>query len=264
MSAYQHLKIARDMPIKRSVTVILNRPEVHNAFDAVLIHELIDCFRELGKDPLPRVVVLTGSGRSFCAGADLNWMRETVDYSKEENLADAEQLAQMFATLNTCPKPVVARINGAAIGGGSGLVAASDIAVAVEYAKFGFGEVKVGIIPSVISPYVLPKIGVSQARELFLTGARIDAQRAKEIGLIHHVVASEELDQKVQEIVGQLLSSGPQAIAECKRLLRIMESLDPRGARSFTTQKIAEVRATPEARDGLTAFLEKHEPPWMK
>lgn len=264
LTVYQHLKITHDVPLERSVTVTLNRPEVHNAFDTVLIQELIHSIKELGKDPLTRVVLLTGSGKSFCAGADLNWMRETVDYSKEENLADAEQLAQMFATLNVCPKPVVARINGAAIGGGSGLVAACDIAIAVEHAKFGFGEVKVGIIPSVISPYVLPKIGVSQARELFLTGARIDAQRAKEIGLIHHVVAPEELDQKVQEIVEQLLSSGPQAMAECKRLLHIMESLDPRGVRSFTTQKIAEVRATTEARDGFSAFLEKRKPSWMK
>lgn len=264
MYAYKHLKIAYDMPLKRTITVTLSRPEVHNAFDAVLIKELIHCIREFGKDTLTRVVVLTGSGRSFCAGADLNWMRETVDYSKEENLADAEQLAQMFATINVCPKPVVARINGTAIGGGSGLVAACDVAIAVKHAKFGFGEVKVGIIPSVISPYVLPKIGVSQARELFLTGARIDAQRAKEIGLIHYVVAPEELDQKVQEIVEQLLSSGPQAIAECKRLLHIMESLDPRGVRSFTTQKITEVRATPEARDGFSAFLEKRKPSWMK
>lgn len=252
------------MPLKRTVTVTLSRPEVHNAFDAVLIKELIDCIKKFGKDPLTRVVVLTGSGKSFCAGADLNWMRETVDYSKEENLADAVQLAEMFATINVCPKPMVARINGAAIGGGSGLVAACDIAIAVNHAKFGFGEVNVGIIPSVISPYVLPKIGISQARELFLTGARIDAQRAKEIGLIHYMVSPVELDQKVQEIVEQLLSSGPQAMAECKRLLHIMESLDPRGVRSFTTQKIAEVRATPEARDGFSAFLEKRKPPWMK
>ncbi|MFQ5821099.1 MAG: enoyl-CoA hydratase-related protein, partial [Candidatus Heimdallarchaeota archaeon] len=157
MIAYKHLKIAYDEPCKRTITVTLSRPEVHNAFDSVLIKELIHCIREFGKDTSIRVVVLTGSGRSFCAGADLNWMRETVDYSKEENLADAEQLAQMFATINVCPKPVVARINGTAIGGGSGLVAACDVAIAVEHAKFGFGEVKVGIIPSVISPYVLPK-----------------------------------------------------------------------------------------------------------
>jgi len=263
--SYQHLKIAGDFPVAGVVTVTLNRPEIHNAFNSDTIQEMIRCFRGLDRDPITRVVILTGSGKSFCAGADLNWMRETVDYSTAENLADAEQLALMYETLNTCSKPVIARINGAAIGGGSGFVAVCDTAVAVERATFGFGEVNLGIIPSVISPFVLTKIPITHTRELFLTGARIDAQRAKEIGLIHYIVSSEkELDQKVSEIIIQLMSSGPQAIAECKRLLRIVGSLDPRGIRSFTTQKIAEVRATPEAREGFSAFLEKRKPTWIE
>jgi len=262
---YQHLSLTYDQPVESTVTVTMNRPEVHNAFNAQTMKEIIRCIQDLGKDPSVRVIVLTGKGRSFCACADLNWMRETINYNEEDNLADVNQIAQMYETVNICPKPVIARINGAAIGGGSGLVSASDIAIAVERARFGFGEVNLGIIPAVIAPFVLQKIGMAAAREFFLTGARIDAQRAKEIGLIHYVVTTEEeLDQKVRESIDQLLSSGPQAIAECKQLLHLIKFMDPHKIQSYTVQKTAEVRTTPEAHEGFTAFLEKRKPVWNK
>lgn len=243
-------------------TVTLDRPDVHNAFDATLIAELTRCFARLGDDAGLRAIVLTGAGASFSAGADLHTMRRSLDLTPDENLADAERLAAMFETIDRCPRPVIARINGAAFGGGVGLVAVCDIAVATSEARFAFSEVKLGIAPAVIAPYVLRRIGEGHARALFLTAARFDATRAREIGLIHHVVRPDALDAAVDEQVVTLLGNGPDAIAAAKGLLRDLRALDPAAAHRETVATIARLRAGLEGQEGIRAFLEKRRPAW--
>lgn len=241
----------------------LSRPEMHNAFDDRLIVELTAELARLGADPAVRAVVLTGAGRSFSAGADLHWMRRTAGYGEAENLADARALAKLMQTLNELPKPTVARVNGAALGGGAGLVACCDIVVASERAVFGTTEVRLGLIPAVIGPYVLAAIGPRHARRLMLTGERIDAAEAARLGLVHQVVPAEELDAAVGRIVADLLAGGPDAIAAAKGLIRDL-ALRPIGPEVIddTAQRIAALRATPEAREGVGAFLEKRPPNW--
>jgi methylglutaconyl-CoA hydratase len=256
---YQYLEVKDE---ERIATVILNNPDIHNAFSEILIREIQDCFKSLGEDPNIGIIVLTGNGKSFCAGADLNWMRKMVDFTKEENITDSTELADMFEVLHRCSKPIVGRINGSAIGGGVGLVAVCDIAVSSDEAKFAFSEVKLGIIPAVISPYVVLKIGLSYARELFLTGQRFDAHKAKEIGLVHHVVQKEKLDEKVAEITKLLMSSGPQAIAESKELLRRVRYMGENEYKNYTIEKIAELRISKEGQEGIGAFLSKRKPNW--
>jgi methylglutaconyl-CoA hydratase len=211
-----------------------------------------------------RVLVLTGAGRSFSAGADLNWMRRTASYGEAENLADARALARLMQTLNELPKPTVARVNGPALGGGTGLVACCDVVIASEQAVFGTTEVRLGLIPSVIGPYVLAAIGPRHARRLMLTGERISAAEALRLGLVHDVVASEQLDLTVERMVGELLKSGPDAIAAAKRLIRDLSGrpIEP-ALIDETAQRIAALRATPEAREGIGAFLEKRAPGWL-
>jgi len=250
-------------------TVTLARPEFRNAFNADLIDELTRCFATLGSvdgsdEDTPRAVVLTGTGAAFSAGADLAWMRASLELTPEENIADAERLALLFETIDRCPLPVVARVNGAAIGGGVGLVAVCDIAIAVAGARFAFSETKLGIAPAVIAPYVLRAIGESHARALFFTGARFDAARAREIGLVHHVVAPDALDAAVHEQLRLLLSSGPAAIAAAKELLHALRSLDSAGARRETAATIARLRTGPEGQEGIRAFLEKREASWVR
>src|SRR3954467_1725577 len=194
------------------LNVTLNRPDVHNAFNEELIAEAIDLFGNLGESTA-RAIVLRGTGPNFCAGADLNWMSRMVSYTRDENVRDSSQLAKMFALMNECPVPVVGRIQGAAIGGGVGLVAVCDIAIATRDAKFGLSEVKLGILPAVISPYVIAKIGQSHARALFMTGERFDAERALRIGLVHAI------GDDVDGMVAQLMTSGPEAVRECKKLI---------------------------------------------
>jgi methylglutaconyl-CoA hydratase len=210
-----------------------------------------------------RVVVLTGAGRSFSAGADLNWMRRTATYGEAENLADARALAELMQTLDQLAKPTVARVNGAALGGGTGLVACCDIVVASERAVFGTTEVRLGLIPSVIGPYVLAAVGPRQARRLMLTGERISAAEAARLGLVHEVVADDRLDAAVDRIAGELLKGGPDAIAAAKALIRDLAGR-PISAELIdqTAQRIAALRATPEAREGVGAFLEKRTPGW--
>ena len=207
------LKVTRSGSL---TTVALNRPDSHNALNAALIEELTRYFEAVAEDQETRVVVLSGEGRSFCAGADIGYMRETAGLSYEENLEDARRLAMMFWTINECPKPVVAKVQGVAMGGGAGLLAAADVVVADSEARFAFSEIKLGIAPATISPFVVRKIGVSHARSLFLTGERFGAERAREIGLVHRVVSSEGLDEAVQEKVGELLEGGPVAQATLK------------------------------------------------
>jgi methylglutaconyl-CoA hydratase len=210
------------------------------------------------------VVVLTGEGDFFCAGADIGYMRDTAEFSYEENLEDARKLAAMFRAIDECPKPVVARVWGAAIGGGVGLVAAADVVVAEEGTVFAFSEVRLGISPATIAPFVLRKVGQSQTRTLFLTGERFDAARACEIGLVHEVVAEEDLDTLVQEKVVGLLSGGPEALAVTKALLRDLRDADPGEATEIMARRIAELRTGEEGQEGLGAFLEKREPSWKQ
>jgi methylglutaconyl-CoA hydratase len=242
----------------------LDRPEIHNAFDDRLIAELTTALEELGADTGVRAVVLTGAGRSFSAGADLNWMRRTASYGETENLADARALARLMRTLNELAKPTVARVNGAALGGGTGLVACCDIVVASERATFGTTEVRLGLIPSVIGPYVLAAIGSRHARRLMLTGERITAVEAARLGLVHEVVAPEQLDAAIERVVAELAKGGPDAIAAAKRLIRDLEGRpidDP--LIDVTARRIAALRAGPEAREGIGAFLAKRPPAWL-
>lgn len=261
MSEEPCLRIERHGPLAR---VWMCRPERHNAFDEALIAALAEAFDELGRDPAIRVVVLGGRGRSFSAGADLAWMRRAAAYDEAANRADARAFAQMLKTLDECPKPVVARVQGAALGGGTGLVAACDIAIASERATFGTTEVRLGIMPAVISPFVLRAIGPRQARRLFLTGERIDAARALAIGLVHEVVPEAELDARIDAVVADLLEGGPEAQAATKELIRLVLSMPQGGSllTEATVGAIATRRASAEGREGIAAFLEKRAPAW--
>jgi methylglutaconyl-CoA hydratase len=242
----------------------LNRPEIHNAFDDRQIVELTRAFGDLASDNTVRAVVLTGTGRSFSAGADLNWMRRTATYTEDDNLRDAKSLAKLMRVLHELPKPTVARVNGAALGGGTGLVACCDIVVASEQAAFGTTEVRLGIIPAVIGPYVIAAIGPRQARRLMLTGERITAREAARIGLVHEVVAPDELDAAVEKVLSHLLAGGPAAIAAAKRLVLDLSGrvISPELVEE-TARRIAALRVSPEAREGLSAFLEKRKPGWI-
>ncbi|MEX0816074.1 MAG: enoyl-CoA hydratase-related protein [Gaiellales bacterium] len=242
------LRVEREGPLLR---ITLARPERRNAFDAALIAELANAFADVGD---ARAVVLAGEGPSFCAGADVDWQRSSIDLSFEENVEDAMRLYRMLEVVDSCPAPVVARVQGHALGGGSGLVACADIAVAAEEAAFGFSEVRLGIIPAVISPFVLRKIGPGAARRYFLTGERFGADVALRIGLVHEVTS--DLDEVVEGVVEALLAGGPEAVRAAKRLARERpEGLD-------TARIAAERRTSPEGQEGLRAFLEKRDPSW--
>jgi methylglutaconyl-CoA hydratase len=258
-AAYTNLKLEKDGPALR---IVLHRPDVRNAFDDVLIEELTRAFHAAAVEPGVRAVVLSGEGPSFCAGADVSWMRKAGAYTKAENEADAERMAQMLRAIDACPRPVVALAHGAAIGGGVGLVAAADIAIAAEGTVFSLAEVKLGILPSVISPYVLRAIGPRYARDLFLTGDRFDAREALRIGLIHQVAPPEELRAAGERKVESLLSSAPEAVAVAKGLIEQVAGRSPAEAMALTVRTIAERRASEEAKEGLTAFLEKRRPAW--
>lgn len=258
---YRSIELASAGPI---ATVTLARPDIHNAFDAVMVGELRDCFAALASDDSARVVVLTGAGASFCAGADLHWMGDSLDWTREQNLADAEALADMFEAAWALPKPVLGRINGVALGGGAGLVACCDIAVASDAARFGFSEVKLGLIPAVIAQYVVPKIGVSHARALFVSGERFSAERAFEIGLVHAVTGTDGLDATVQALAKRLLSSGPAAAGAAKRLVDAVWALERDAARRYVVEAIADARAGDEGQQGVRAFLEKRKPWWAE
>jgi methylglutaconyl-CoA hydratase len=258
---YQTILFSRK---EKVVRISLNRPEVHNAFNATMIREIAEAFEEAQRDESVRVVVLTGIGESFCAGADLNWMREIIRYSFEQNLKESMEVAELMHKIYTLPKPTIARINGAAIGGGNGLFSACDIVVASERARFGLSEVKIGLVPAAISPYIMRRIGESAARELFLTGERFDARRALEIGLVNKVVPHDELEVKVDEIIRLLLSSGPEAIASCKELLHKVPAMTDAEAKSYTAEMIARLRVSQEGQEGMAAFLEKRKPRWAK
>ena len=245
--------------------VTLDRPNLHNALDDELIAELTRTFEDLGKRDDVRVIVLAGNGKSFCAGADLNWMARMAAYSHDDNVKDARAIARMYLTVAKCPKPVIARVHGAALGGGAGLVAACDIGVAVESAQFGFTEVKVGIIPAVISPFVIARIGAARSREFFLTGERFLAGVAHNLGLIQHVVIAEQaLDALIAAKVAQILTSSPAAVAAAKELIFGVAERTLETSIDFTAEAIARARASAEGQAGMKAFLSRGKPPWIR
>jgi methylglutaconyl-CoA hydratase len=240
-------------------TVTLARPERRNALDPALMGAIGEEFASLGADPTVRVVVLRGAGPAFCAGADLAWMEASGALSHEENVADARAMAEVFATVDACPKAVVVAVHGAALGGGIGLVACADVTIAVEGTAFGFSEVRLGLVPATISPYVLRSIGPGHARALFTSGRRFDAAEAFRLGLVHRVVADGDLDAAVDEAIAEFLAAGPEAIAACKRLVReasaslILPDLP---------ERIAAARVGAEGQEGARAFLERRKPAW--
>jgi len=259
---YTFLTVRRDGPVEYAT---LNRPDVRNAFNEEVIAELTAWAadaRAAAERREVRVAVLAGAGRTFSAGADVTWMAKTVRYTEEENLRDATAMSRMFAALDNLPVPLIGRIAGVALGGGAGLAAVCDIVVAADDAVFGFTEVKLGIVPAVISPFALAKIGRSAARELFLTGARFSAARAKEIGLVHAIVPAADLDAAVAGYVDEILTAGPQAVAAAKALIPAVWGRPLDDATSITTKTIAARRVSPEGQEGLNAFLEKRKPSW--
>jgi methylglutaconyl-CoA hydratase len=254
--------VTRDGPVAR---VTLSRPEVRNAFNAELIGDLHDAFASLADEPPSalRAVVLAGDGPAFCAGADVAWMRSSLALSIEDNEADARRMAEMLDVVDACPVPVIARVHGAALGGGMGLCAVADVVLAAADAVFGFTETRLGILPAVISPFVLARIGEGQARALFPTGERFDAERARHVGLVHEVLAdTATLDARVDAVIADLLTAGPTAARGAKAVIRDQRGLDPGARRSLTVGAIARQRISPEGQEGLTAFLDKRPPSW--
>jgi methylglutaconyl-CoA hydratase len=249
---------------ERVATVTLDRPDVRNAFDEATIAELALAFDELGRDEEVRAIILAANGPAFCAGGDLNWMKAMAGYSDAENVDDALKLADMLRTIYLCPKPIVARIQGDCYAGGMGLVAACDIAVAVEGAQFCLSEVKLGLIPATISPYVIKAMGENAARRYFLTAERFAASEALRIGFVHAVVAAEALDDKVAAIIKALVNNSPNAVKEAKTLVRDMagRSVDQE-LLADSARRIADIRASAEGREGVASFLEKRKPSWL-
>lgn len=248
-----------------TATVWMNRPELHNAMNEQLIAELSHAFRELNHDDKVRVIVLAGRGKSFSAGADLDWMRRAANFSEAQNLVDAQKLASMLKGIYRSKKPVIGRIHGAAMAGGTGLTAVCDIAIATAAAKFALSEVRLGLIPATIGPYVADAIGPRQARRYFLTAERIDAAKALQLGLVHEVVSEEQLDERIAELAAELAKGAPHALAECKELLGVLREGSPLDDEllSDTAHRIAAIRVSDEAREGLAAFFDKRPPAWQ-
>jgi methylglutaconyl-CoA hydratase len=257
--AYRYLETRRDGAVEH---VLLNRPEVRNAFNEQVIAELTAWCDSVARDERVRCAVIGGAGPVFCAGADLAWMSKMVAYTHEQNLADANAAARMYAALDHLPLPLIGRIQGAALGGGAGLAAVCDVVVSEDAAIFGFTEVKFGILPAMISPYVLAKIGQSATRHLFITGARFSAQHAKEIGLVHAVVPEGDLDAQIAQYAREMLSGGREAMAEVKAILRDIAHRNPSDAVGITAEAIAARRVSAEGQEGMKAFLEKRKAAW--
>lgn len=251
-------------PSRHIAQITLSRPEVRNAFNDQVIAELAQAFTQLGARDDVRCIVLAAQGTAFCAGADLHWMRKMADYSRDENLADAAKLADMLRVIYTCPKPTVARVQGDAVAGGMGLVAACDIAVSVDTAHYCLSEVKLGLIPATISPYVIRAMGARAAHRYFLTAERFDAAQALRLGFVHDVASADQLDDKVSEITAALCSASPQAVKVCKKLVQDVaqrEISQPLVAQ--TVAGIADIRSSPEGKEGVSSFLQKRKPSWL-
>ena len=261
MSEYSTIKFEK---VDKVARITFCRPEIHNAFNSDMIRELMDVFNKMKDDKEIRVIVMTGEGKSYCAGADLNWMRAVKDYSYEQNLKESLELAALFRLIYEFPRPVIGRINGAAIGGGTGFVAVTDIAIAADTAIFSFSEVKIGVVPACISPYVVKRVGEGRAREFFLTGERLTAQRALDAGLVNQAVKADELDTAVDKMVKQILTSGPDAIGVCKDLLHNIANQNMDEAEKYTAEVIANLRKSPEGQEGMDAFLNKRKPKWVE
>ena len=245
-------------------TVTLNRPDVRNAFNETTIADITQVFQQLDADSAVRAVVLAANGVAFCAGADLNWMKKMADYTHAENLADAGQLAAMLAAIYRCSKPVVAKVQGDCYAGGMGLVAACDIAMSVDSAHYCLSEVKLGLIPATISPYVIKAMGESAARRYFITAERFSAHEAQRIGFVHEVVSAEALDGKIAEIVKALVSNSPNAVKQAKKLVQDVASREITPTLvAATVEGIAQIRASDEGREGVRSFLEKRKPAWL-
>lgn len=260
MAAYKRLLIDSRGGV---ATVTLNRPEVLNALDETALDEITGAFRALAKDGV-RAAVISGAGKDFCAGADIGWMRRAADYGKALANKDASRLIAMCRAVDEAPFAVVARIHGNCFGGALGIVAAADIVVAEEKARFRFSEVRLGLIPAVVSTFVLPKIGISQARRLYLTAENFDAQTAKDVGLVHAVAPLAELDREIGRVVDSVLKNGPVAVKKAKAYIQEMEGLTRARRIAHSVAQLARIRSTPEAKEGLSAFLEKREPKWVK
>ena len=245
-------------------TVTLNRPEIHNAFNDVVIADLTGIFQRLGDDHAVRVIVLRGAGKSFSAGGDLNWMRRMAGYSREENVADAMGLATMLRTLNECPKPTLAVIHGHCFAGAVGLVAACDIAIAADAVQFALTEVRLGLIPATIGPYVVAAMGARACRRYFLTAERFGAAEAHRLGLVHEVVGPDDLDAATERHIANLLAGGPLALAAAKGLIRAVDGPVTDAMVADTAARIAEARAGEEGREGLASFFDKRKPGWVK
>jgi methylglutaconyl-CoA hydratase len=246
-------------------TLSLNRPDIRNAFNEVMIAELTDAFRSASEQADVRVILLRGEGKSFCAGADLNWMRDVSNYSYEQNYAESYRLSECFYAIYTSPKPTIAIVHGAAIGGANGLLAACDIAICDQDTVFSLSEVKIGIVPACISPYVIKRVGEYGARELMLTGRRITGAEAEALHLVNRSLPAAEVEVYVQQTVQLLLSSGPAAITHCKNLIgKVVNEIGMDEALEYTARMIAEIRASAEGQEGMAAFLEKRKPGWVK
>jgi len=257
----KHLQLSYERGVE---TVTLDRPDVRNAFNDEVIAELTAVFSELAKRSEVRCVVLAANGPAFCAGADLNWMKRMAGYTREENLADAAQLARMLEVLFHCPKPTIAKVQGDVYAGGTGLVAACDMAVSVDTAQYCLSEVKLGLIPATISPYVIRAMGTRAAHRYFLTAERFSAAEALRIGFVHEVVQSQELDGKVAEIAQALVNAGPEAVKACKKLLHDVAGHEiTAGLVRKTVEGIADIRASDEGREGVQSFLAKRKPAWL-
>jgi len=243
---------------------LLNRPDVHNAMNEKLMKELTTCFKQLSNDENVKIIVLSGNGKSFCAGADLNWMKSMANYTKKENIDESRLLLDLYDTIYTCPKPVIGKVNGHAFGGGLGLFAVCDITITIPNCKFAFSEVKLGIIPSVISTYIRKRVKLADMRRLFITGERFDSEYANKIGLIDFVVSEEEFEEKVEKYIKILRSSGPNAIVEIKNLINNCQNIDIEKYKEFTVEKIAELRISEEGQEGIKAFLEKRKSKWSE
>ncbi|MBM3296967.1 MAG: enoyl-CoA hydratase/isomerase family protein [Candidatus Aminicenantes bacterium] len=260
-ASYETIRVQAEGKVVRFV---LHRPELRNAFNSRMIEDLRAALGDVEKDRGLRALILTGEGKGFCAGADLNWMREVINYSYEQNLKESLAIADFLYRLYSLPIPTIARVNGPAIGGGTGFLSACDIAIASEEAVFGLSEVKIGLVPAAISPYVLRRIGESRAREYFLTGERFDARRALEIGLVNRVAPAGKLDESVEAVVKLLLGSGPEAVAKCKELIHRTPQLGFEEAKEYTARMIAGLRVSAEGQEGMASFLEKRKPRWAE
>ncbi len=262
MKTYKTIVVSQKNGVRE---IILNRPEVHNAMNELMIRELTDAFlRVSDADKLPRLVMLRGNGKSFCAGADLNYMKGIAAFGFEENVEDGKRLAVLFRSIYSCPVPTMAVVHGSAFGGANGLLAACDIVIAAENTRFAFSEVKLGISPSTIGPFVIKRIGEYGARELMLSGKRFDGKEAEKWFLVNHAVPAEQLEEKVAEMVHEIMTAAPLAVRETKKLItQIVQNQNLNKNIEFTAQLIARLRAAEEGQEGMAAFLEKRKPSWV-